>query len=150
MHRMTLDGFICIHCQKEVKITKSMGTANRNHCPSCLYSKHVDEKAPGDRKSNCLEEMQPVALTFKKEGGEKQGEIMLVHLCQSCGKININRIAADDEEKEIMYVFSSSQYLKPGLKEKLIANSITALAKEDQPQVLTQLFGKNFTKKIDD
>ncbi|WP_265181671.1 RNHCP domain-containing protein [Geomicrobium sp. JCM 19055] len=33
----------------------------RNHCPSCLYSKHVDV-IPGDRASTCHSLMEPIDL----------------------------------------------------------------------------------------
>lgn len=42
---MINENFICENCNKEV--LKSEYTA-RDHCPYCLYSKHVDIN-PGDR-----------------------------------------------------------------------------------------------------
>ena len=36
--------FICENCGKKVG---KLGYSCRNHCPYCLYSKHVD-KNPGD------------------------------------------------------------------------------------------------------
>ncbi|MEK7129489.1 MAG: RNHCP domain-containing protein, partial [Patescibacteria group bacterium] len=38
----------CEHCGTSV-----MGGRYNNHCPSCLWSKHVDDKIPGDRASDC-------------------------------------------------------------------------------------------------
>ena len=35
--------------------------------------------------------MKPLGLQFKKDG-----ELMIVHKCLSCGKISSNRIAGDD------------------------------------------------------
>ena len=40
------EAFVCENCGKEVK---KLGYSCRNHCPECLYSKHVD-KNPGDRE----------------------------------------------------------------------------------------------------
>ena len=41
--------FICEHCGK--KVTK-LEYSCRNHCPFCLYSKHLDIN-PGDRAEKC-------------------------------------------------------------------------------------------------
>lgn len=46
---------------------------------------------PGDRKSMCGGRMKPIGLRFKQDG-----ELMIVHKCNSCGKVSNNRIAGDD------------------------------------------------------
>ena len=43
------DSFTCEHCKKEVK---PLNYTSRDHCPYCLYSKHVDIN-PGDRSNEC-------------------------------------------------------------------------------------------------
>ncbi|MBU1911151.1 RNHCP domain-containing protein, partial [Patescibacteria group bacterium] len=43
--------FVCEHCSAQVNPLEK-GTY-RNHCPHCLFSKHVDLECPGDRKSPC-------------------------------------------------------------------------------------------------
>lgn len=96
-----MKGFTCSFCQKFVPLTKKMAVRNRNHCPFCLWSKHLDSKTAGDRKSECLGGMEPIGLTSKKSGLDKwgktkEGEWMLIHRCQKCGKISLNRLAADD------------------------------------------------------
>lgn len=52
---MTKKNFI--HCQEdfvcEVCGTKVKGTSYTNHCPNCLWSKHVDQNVPGDRAELC-------------------------------------------------------------------------------------------------
>src|SRR5687768_8345312 len=68
------------------------GGHHRNHCPYCLYSRHVDGKTPGDRSSECGSSMAPVA-TFTRASGEH----VLVHRCLGCGVERHNRIAADDD-----------------------------------------------------
>ena len=98
------NAMICLNCQKEIPGNKSIGTAHRNHCPYCLFSKHLDFKIPGDRKSGCLGLMKPVGLTFKRDG-----EIMLVHKCQKCGHISKNRIAGDDDVQEILKIEDSAE-----------------------------------------
>lgn len=53
--------YICGHCGSKV-----MGGRFNNHCPQCLWSKHVDAKVPGDRVSDCQHLMQPVGVTKGK------------------------------------------------------------------------------------
>lgn len=142
-------GFRCFHCGQWVSFSKFMGTAHRNHCSFCLWSKHVDFKKPGDRKSNCRATMKPIGLTFKHEGVDKygklrQGELMLIHECTGCGKISINRIAADDNSKAILKVFGESQKLNLEKRNRLERDGIKILPRETKEKILTQLFGKDF------
>lgn len=95
---------ICLNCRKEIKNSRYIGTKNRNHCPYCLYSKHLDLKIPGDRKSSCLGLMKPIGLTFKKDG-----EIMLIHKCLKCGEFAKNRIAGDDDPQKILEIEDSEK-----------------------------------------
>ncbi len=144
-------GFRCCKCGQWVPFSEFMGTEHRNHCPFCLWSKHVDLKKSGDRKSKCQAPMKPIGLTFKHEGVDKygrpqQGELMLIHECVNCGKISINRIAADDNEEAILRVFEESQKLSPGKRNQLERENIEVLSSERKEEVLTQLFGKDFRK----
>ena len=84
------EGFICEHCGKEVDPIQ-YGGSYRNHCPYCLYSKHVDTDTPGDRKNHCKGLMKPIATYTKKTG-----EYVVAHQCIKCGFIRYNRIAGDD------------------------------------------------------
>jgi hypothetical protein len=45
-HRRGTSTFRCRNCGLDVGTT-APGTAHRNHCPSCLWSRHVDD-VPGD------------------------------------------------------------------------------------------------------
>lgn len=135
-------GFRCSHCKQWVIINDFMGTANRNHCNLCLWSKHVDEKK-GDRKALCQAGMQPIGLTFKQEGYDRQGEIMLIHLCSICGKISINRIAGDDILEEIIVIFDYSQQLGNTMKKRLSDENIYLLIESDRQELCNQLFGKS-------
>ena len=67
------------------------GGSHRNHCPFCLYSRHVDGKTPGDRASTCGGLMAPIGAFTRPKG-----EHVIVHRCLSCGFERYNRIAADD------------------------------------------------------
>jgi len=133
-------GFRCSHCQRWVVINPYIGTANRNHCNFCLWSRHVDVQK-GDRLAVCRGGMEPIALTFKHEGSARNGEIMLVHRCVSCEKISINRIARDDSEPAILHVFEQSQVLDEATQQSLTRQGITILGTEDGDEVRRQLFG---------
>ncbi len=82
--------FKCGHCRAFIGPTRS-GGRHRNHCPLCLYSRHVDRSHPGDRLSDCRSLMEPIG-TFARSNGEQ----MVVHRCGGCGAERHNRIAADD------------------------------------------------------
>jgi DNA-directed RNA polymerase subunit RPC12/RpoP len=97
--------FICGKCKQPIPYSKFIGTKHRNHCPNCLWSKHVDLEIPGDRKANCGALMEPIGLTFKKQ----KGEIMLIHKCLKCGKISLNRIAGDDSPEAILKIKDNKQ-----------------------------------------
>jgi len=73
------------------------GGRNRNHCPMCLYSRHVDGRTPGDRASDCGAMMAPVAAFVRRKG-----EHAIVHRCLGCGFERHNRIAADDNFASVM------------------------------------------------
>lgn len=135
-----MNQFKCINCDGWVRVKRGIGVKTQNHCPFCLFSKHVDNKV-GDRKSKCFGEMEPIALTFKKTEG-KTGELMLVHLCRRCQKVSINRIAVDDKEDLLMSVFENSLSLSPEIKERLQKEEIQILSETEKPELLTQLFGK--------
>lgn len=122
--------FRCKHCGLMVP-RESYGTKNRNHCPFCLWSLHVDNSI-GDRLSDCNGRMKPIALTTKKDG-----EIMLIHECQSCGKIMPNRLAGDDSNDEVINIFNNS------IKNKEEINKRTKLEVfDDFEELKIQLFGK--------
>lgn len=141
--------FICSHCGSSVKADFAVGTKNRNHCPKCLYSLHVDN-VPGDRIAGCEGNMEPIGLTFKEEGLDKygkkvQGELMLIHKCTKCGKVNINRIAGDDDPDEILKIYKSSEE-NIELKEKLKKEDINLLDNSSETEIKKQLFGSKFIK----
>ncbi|MCX6811665.1 MAG: RNHCP domain-containing protein [Candidatus Berkelbacteria bacterium] len=78
------EDFECLNCGQKIK-----GSGYTNHCPTCLYSKHVD-LVPGDRKNTCSGLMKPV-------GVEKKGEeYIILHRCMECGAEKKNRAAKDD------------------------------------------------------
>jgi DNA-directed RNA polymerase subunit RPC12/RpoP len=47
------DEFFCLRCGVIVSSTYELsGVRNRNHCPYCLWSRHLDWRTPGDRLSS--------------------------------------------------------------------------------------------------
>lgn len=84
------DAFLCAHCGTTVP-GDALGTLQRNHCPRCLRSLHVDITV-GDRRSLCRGVMDPISL-WVRHGDE----LALLHRCQRCGLIRSNRIAGDDD-----------------------------------------------------
>ena len=69
------EAFICEHCKEEVN---PLGYTARDHCPHCLYSKHVDIM-PGDRQNECKD-------TYK-----------ILYKCTKCNQEHKNIIATDDD-----------------------------------------------------
>ena len=69
----TKEDFTCLHCKAEVK-----GNGYTNHCPACLWSRHVDTR-PGDRQNMCMGEMCPLRIEME------HGEFILIHGCVKCG-----------------------------------------------------------------
>lgn len=133
-------GFKCAHCKQFVVINDIMGTANRNHCNMCLWSRHVDI-AKGDRLAQCHGGMRPVGLTFKHEGMGRVGEVMVIHLCSLCGKISINRLARDDSNDEVMALFGLGLGMDNALRARCVKQDVYVLTAEDEGEVKSQLFG---------
>lgn len=133
-------GFKCSHCKQWVVINDFIGTANRNHCNICLWSKHVDVKK-GDRRAECQAGMKPIGLTFRIESSHTRGEIMLIHDCMGCDKISINRIAADDTEQLILDIFEASLALPTEHRTVLSAAGIYVAGPPDRQTIFDQLFG---------
>lgn len=80
-------GFICDNCGKTILPVNN--GSYRNHCPHCLYSRHID-KLPGDRKEACGGLMKPIGLRYKASKG-----FQIVHHCLLCGEERVNKAARD-------------------------------------------------------
>ena len=92
-----IEDFTCGHCGFLVK-----GDGYTNHCPACLYSKHVDVH-PGDRAAECQGLMEPVEFLIKN------GEEKIVHRCLVCGYEKINRLSTNDNREELLKLMSNRQ-----------------------------------------
>jgi DNA-directed RNA polymerase subunit RPC12/RpoP len=144
----TFSDFVCMNCHNFVSAEAALsGVQNRNHCPYCLSSRHLDLYEAGDRLSACKAAMRPVALTLKKTAkryeSAHQGELMLVHLCDECGKLSINRIAADDDIEAVLKVFTGSRKLDPATKSALARDGVLILESGHHILVRERLLGRN-------
>ena len=141
------DDFRCLHCGYHVSANPILsGVVNRNHCPYCLWSRHLDLLAAGDRLSVCKAPMQPLGLTVKKAHKKYSragsGELMVVHACTDCGKVAINRIAADDDVEMLLEVFEGSLELDRQIRSGLMQAGILLLDAADGELLRTGLFGR--------
>ena len=92
-----IEDFVCENCGVHVE-----GDGYTNHCPNCLYSKHVD-KNPGDRLAQCGGMMKPTALEKGRKG------FMITFVCERCGHIRRNR-TADNDNMETIIKISKGEY----------------------------------------
>lgn len=80
----TIEDFSCSNCGFSVS-----GNGYTNHCPKCLWSKHVDEN-PGDRAAQCGGMMKP-SSSFQKDG-----KWFVTQVCQVCGHTRNNTVNDED------------------------------------------------------
>ena len=84
------EDFVCGHCARRVR-----GSGYTNHCPHCLWSRHVDVQ-PGDRLAECGGLMEPVGTLLE------DGEFVVVQRCVSCGHMWRNRTAPTDDRDTVL------------------------------------------------
>lgn len=78
--------FVCDNCGNNVE---KLNYTARDHCPYCLYSKHVDI-LPGDRANNCMGLMKPIGIEKHKN------TYKIIYKCSKCNEIHRNIMANDD------------------------------------------------------
>lgn len=88
----TIEDFTCEKCSEEVK-----GSGYTNHCPVCLWSKHVDIN-PGDREAQCGGLMEPISIETEKD------EYVITHHCEKCGHTKRNKSVPGDNFAEILRI----------------------------------------------
>ena len=145
-HLSTFGDFRCAHCHVIVPCAHLVSAVNnRNHCPYCLWSCHLDLYTAGDRLSACKAPMTPIGLTMKQSRNkyqrERRGELMLIHQCTECRTLSINRIAADDDSETILAVFQQSLALAHPIHALCQEYRISMLRTDDMNVVYTQLYG---------
>lgn len=84
------EDFVCEHCGAHVT-----GTGYTNHCPKCLWSKHVDVH-PGDRAESCGGMMEPIRVEGTTDA------YRIVHHCQRCGLERKNDTAQNDDSEALI------------------------------------------------
>jgi hypothetical protein len=95
MHTMSrtfqkkIEDFVCEHCGFTVS-----GSGYTNHCPQCLWSKHVDIN-PGDRLHECQGMMKPIHVETKN------GSYIIIHKCEKCALKKPNKISPKDDFEEL-------------------------------------------------
>lgn len=90
-----IEDFTCENCGEAVE-----GNGYTNHCPTCLWSKHVDVE-PGDRGERCQGLMEPAQADFSR------GEWHIIHKCKQCGFERRAYIREGDNIEEVMRVAES-------------------------------------------
>ena len=78
------EDFVCENCGMFVR-----STGYTNHCPNCLWSKHVDN-VPGDRRAECRGMMEPIRIEYDGRNYK------IVHKCTKC-KITKKNISAPND-----------------------------------------------------
>jgi len=86
------ENFICENCEKQIK---TLDYSARDHCPYCLYSKHLDIN-PGDRLNKCEGLMKPIGVEKFKNSYK------IIYKCVKCNRTHKNIIAKDDNFKLII------------------------------------------------
>jgi len=96
-----VEDFKCLHCGLFVS-----GKGYTNHCPRCLWSRHVDV-FPGDRKAACKGMMRPIAA-------ELEGlNYVIIHRCEKCKIERRNAASPEDNFDEIL------KLMRAGRKKKM-------------------------------
>ncbi len=86
----TKEDFTCDQCGTPV-----IGSGYTNHCPNCLWSKHVDEN-PGDRASLCGGAMEPISVAVSG------GTYRILHQCKKCGFTRPQDSAKEDNMEQLI------------------------------------------------
>lgn len=92
--KRTTEDFVCEKCGIYVK-----GNGYTNHCPECLWAKHVDI-FPGDRGEDCRGMMEPIKIEIKNK------EYVIVHKCLKCGVERKNKAVKEDNFQMILQISS--------------------------------------------
>jgi len=87
-----VENFICEQCGAPVT-----GTGYTDHCPCCLWSKHVDVD-PGDRAATCGGMMRPTGITGIAD------HYMIQYRCETCGYTKQNKVQNEDDHDAIIRV----------------------------------------------
>ena len=86
--------FICENCGEKVD---KLNYTSRDHCPYCLYSKHVDIN-PGDRLNTCMGLLKPIDVEKFKD------TYKIIYRGEKCNEVHKNIMANDDDINKIIEI----------------------------------------------
>ncbi len=92
------ESFVCEVCGNKVD---KLDYSARDHCNSCLCSKHLDIM-PGNRKANCGGILRPIEI--EKSSKDK---LKIVYKCDKCGEIKRNVLADDDNFEKVLEIMKN-------------------------------------------
>lgn len=95
----TIEDFNCAHCGAVVH-----GNGYTNHCPKCLWSRHVDNN-PGDRAATCGGMMRPISVA---PDGTR---FIITHKCEICGKEKRQRTTDEDDINTIIEISKNDDFV---------------------------------------
>lgn len=93
-----IENFICGNCGNKV-----IGDGYTDHCPKCLWGKHVDEEIPGDRASDCQGLMKPVGAKLKTSNLN----FKIKYKCTKCRHVFNVREGKDDDRESLMELLNN-------------------------------------------
>ena len=77
-----------------------IGDGYTNHCPSCLWSLHVDN-IPGDRANPCQGLMCPIRVDLTGD------DYVITHQCQNCKITKRNKAATADSRDQLIALINA-------------------------------------------
>lgn len=87
-----IEVFVCENCGTRVE-----GDGYTDHCPECLFGKHVDN-FPGDRENPCQGILEPIDVEVGND------EKIIIFRCQKCGEMKKNKASSKDDSKKLVEV----------------------------------------------
>ncbi|GEB53260.1 MULTISPECIES: RNHCP domain-containing protein [Streptomyces] len=94
---LKVDTFTCVWCGLTVSTFAAEGI-RREHCPSCLHSRHVTDHVEGG-PSDCGARMTPIAIAVLRTGDWR-----VVHRCVRCDELTSDPVCADDNQLILMRI----------------------------------------------
>lgn len=95
--RRTVEDFACEHCGARVR-----GDGYTNHCPRCLWSKHVDVE-PGDRDNDCGGLLEPYGVLAE---GDRW---VVLHRCVRCRATMRCRTSPADDRDALLAIAATRE-----------------------------------------
>ena len=94
------EAFVCQNCGHQVD---KLNYTARDHCPICLFSKHVDIM-PGDRENTCKGLLEPISIEKFKD------TYKIIYKCKKCNQLHKNIMATDDNMDLIIELSKNTEY----------------------------------------